>query len=274
MNFQPIEINDQIKKELRYAEKLLPSERIADFPRLIADSDKQLDTPTEAFRQSAEEALRSIKLTLKARGATWSLLATQAVKERFLTKDELDLATQFVTGSAVPSDFEVGDLSDSGWNFIKAFLSDFDKMSFLEQSDWLAFMNVTPMQLRSQLQDDNTLRQPYKTLAGLAPIGFDKASSSTLVTPISSLSLRPASDGHAAVRTRINQVLAEPPQPDPNKMVWAGIDDTWAAKAARLDDDTLYVILRGKFFLFIKKNKKHKNYENTLSKSLLIRTSK
>ena len=211
----------------------------------MADSDRQLDVPTEAFRQSAEKALESIKLTLRARGATWSLLSAQAVNENFITEQELKLATQFVTGSAIPSDFEQKDLSDQGWNFVKAFLRDFDKMSFLEQSDWLNFMSITPLQLRSQLQEDRVLKQPYKTLSGQAPVGFDKASSATLVTPISTISLRPASDGHAAIRMRINQTLAEPSQLDPEKMVWGGIDDTWTGKAARLEDDTLYVILRG-----------------------------
>ena len=227
---------------------MLPSARITDFPRLVADSDRLLDVPTEAFRQSAEEALNSIKLTLRARAATWSLLSAQAVKEKFITTEELNLITQFITGSAIPSDFELKDLSDQGWNFAKAYLADFDKMSFLEQSDWLAFMNVTPLHLRSQLQEDPVLKQPYKTLVGLAPTGFDKASSTTLVTPISTITLRPTSDGHSALRMRINQTLAEPSQPDPNKMAWAGIDDTWAAKVARLDDDTMYVILRGWLF--------------------------
>lgn len=213
---------------------------------MVSDADEDLDVPQSAFRQATLDAMEAMTTNLRSRGVTWSLLTAQAVKQRFLTPDEVDLASTFLTGTSITSDFEMKDLSETAWMFLGAFLRDFDDMTVLHQTDWLSCMNSPTIQLRSQIQENQFLRFPYRTLSGHAPIGFDRAESTTLVTPLTNLSMRPTEDGHNSLRARIAQVISEPADLDPKRMAWASDQDSWSAKVCKLGDETNFIITRGK----------------------------
>ena len=201
--------------------------------------------PRSAFHQSTTDATDAMTQNLRSRGVTWSLLTAQAIKQNFLTPHEVDLASTFLTGTSIVSDFEMNDMSDAAWMFLGAFLKDFDDMSVLDQTNWLANMNAPTLQLRSQIQENQFLRFPYRTLSGHSPIGFDRADSTTLVTPLSNLSMRPNEDGHDSLRARVAQVISEPADLDPKHIAWASDIDSWSAKVCKLEDETNFIITRG-----------------------------